>query len=534
MSIVRQVCKKTGTIYVYESDSYWNKEKKQSRAKRKLIGKLDPETNEVIPTKKKAIKSEEVKEVKRGRVPVTEAARSFYGATYLFDSIGDKINLTEQLKKCFPDTYRQILSLAYYLILEDKNPLSRFSKWSYLHKHPYGKDIASQRSSELFASITEKDRERFFRLWGKQRVEKEYWAYDTTSISSYSKCLKQVKYGFNKDYDPLPQINLALLYGEKSNLPFYYRKLAGNIPDVKTITNLLADMESLGFFKVKLVMDKGFYSESNINELYKNHRKFLISTRTSLKYVKTEIDKVRDSIRNWSNYSQEYDLYRTSVSITWAYSQNRPNKKDTIKDEKRLYLHIYFSAEKAVEEEKKLNIMLGNLQRELESGSKIAEHENLYNKYFDISNTPARGTKAIAKNDVIEEARRNHGYFTLISNDLKDPIEALEIYRNKDLIEKAFGNVKDRLNLRRTLVSSEQSLDGKLFVEFIALIYLSYIKKQMQEKEMFKKYTLQEVLDELDVIECFEQTGKTIRVGEMTKNQTTLYYDLGVDPPTSL
>jgi len=52
-------------------------------------------------------------------------------------------------------------------------------------------------------------------------------AYDTTSISSYSKGLKQVRYGYNKEGDYLPQINLALLFGEESNLPFYYRKLSG-------------------------------------------------------------------------------------------------------------------------------------------------------------------------------------------------------------------------------------------------------------------------------------------------------------------
>lgn len=36
---------------------------------------------------------------------------------------------------------------------------------------------------------------------------------------------------------------------------------------------------------------------------------------------------------------------------------------------------------------------------------------------------------------------------------------ALEIYRNKDLIEKNFGNLKERPNFRRTLVSSEESLE---------------------------------------------------------------------------
>ncbi|MPN09512.1 hypothetical protein SDC9_156802 [bioreactor metagenome] len=49
---------------------------------------------------------------------------------------------------------------------------------------------------------------------------------------------------------------------------------------------------------------------------------------------------------------------------------------------------------------------------------------------------------------------------------------ALETYRNKDLVEKTFGNRKARLNLRRTAVSSESSLYGNLFVQFLVLTYL--------------------------------------------------------------
>ncbi len=40
-----------------------------------------------------------------------------------------------------------------------------------------------------------------------------------------------VKWGRNKDSEEQPQINLALLFGEKSGLPFYYRKLPGNATD---------------------------------------------------------------------------------------------------------------------------------------------------------------------------------------------------------------------------------------------------------------------------------------------------------------
>ena len=45
---------------------------------------------------------------------------------------------------------------------------------------------------------------------------------------------------------------------------------------------------------------------------------------------------------------------------------------------------------------------------------------------------------------------------------------------------------------------------------------------------------LQEVLDEFDVIECFEIPGQQLQVGEITKRQEDLYAKLGVIPPTSL
>jgi len=49
-SIIKRLNKQTGVTYVYESESYWDKEKKQPRSKRKLIGKIDEQTGEVVPT----------------------------------------------------------------------------------------------------------------------------------------------------------------------------------------------------------------------------------------------------------------------------------------------------------------------------------------------------------------------------------------------------------------------------------------------------------------------------------------------------
>lgn len=534
-TIVYQTDKRSGITYAYESISYWDKDKKQSRSKRTLIGRVDNETGKIVPTDGRGRrKKEEPTVAKRGPAPSVQTARYFYGATYLLDEIGVRTGITEDIKACFPDTYRQILSIAYYLVLEDSVPLYRFEKWHHLHKHPYGENITSQRSSDLFASITEEAKYDFFRMQGKRRTETEFWAYDTTTISSHSELLRQVQYGWNKESDPLPQFNLALVFGESSNLPFYYRKLAGNIPDSKTVGNLLADLDVLGFSKVKMVMDRGFYSKENINALLKNHVKFLIAVKVSLVFIRKELDVIYDDFRSFENYSEKYELYAQTVRTTWEYTQHRPYKEDNLKQSKRMYMHFYYNIDRAAEDEKAFDRKLIALRQELESGKRKQEHDKLYQKYFETKTTPKRGTKVTVNVEAVNKAKRYFGFFALMTNETMDAIAALELYRNKDVVEKAFGNLKERLNMRRTLVSSEKSLDGKLFVEFIALIYLSYIKKQMQDTGLFKKYTLQGALDQLDVVECFEAPGKKLRIGEVLSKQKEIYENLGVVPPTSL
>ena len=534
-SIVFQKDKRSGITYAYESTSYWDKEKKQSRAKRSLIGRLDKETGKVVPTDgRRRKKKDEQLPASPGPVPATRTARFFYGATYLFDAIGEKLGIIEDLKKCFPKTFKHILSIAYYLILEDKNPLYRFEKWGALHKHPCGENIGSQRSSELFASITEEGKHDFFKRQGKRRMDNEFWAYDITSISSYSECLGQVQYGKNKEDDRLPQLNLALVFGETSGLPFYYRKLAGNIPDVKTVKTLLAELDVLGYSKVKLVMDRGFYSEGNINALFKERVKFIIAGKMSLSFIQQNLEPLYGQFRSYDHFNDKYELYCRTMQTEWNYKQYRPYKGDTVSELRRIYVHYYYNIDKAAEEEKAFDRRLLALKSELESGKRVPEHENRYRRFFEVTTTPKRGAKITIKGEEVAKEKRWFGFFALLTNETMDAVTALELYRNKDLVEKAFGNLKERLNMRRTLVSSEQSLGGKLFVEFIALIYLSYIKKRMQEAGLFKDYTLQGLLDKLDVIECFEHPGQRLLVGEILEKQRKIYEAMDVHPPASL
>ncbi|NLW34276.1 MAG: transposase [Syntrophorhabdus aromaticivorans] len=87
-------------------------------------------------------------------------------------------------------------------------------KKKFLEKAPeVFKKVTSGTERELEASNQRGGKAELFRLQTPRRLQEEYLAYNTTSISSYSRTLKQVRYGRNKENDYLPQMELALVFG---------------------------------------------------------------------------------------------------------------------------------------------------------------------------------------------------------------------------------------------------------------------------------------------------------------------------------
>lgn len=92
-------------------------------------------------------------------------------------------------------------------------------------------------------------------------------------------------------------------------------------------------------------MDRGFYSRDNINALYRQHYKFIIGVRTMLGYIKDFIAEIGTGKDSYEAYDENHDLYAFSKTITWDYEQKRPYKGDVLKDERRMYLHLYYNPE---------------------------------------------------------------------------------------------------------------------------------------------------------------------------------------------
>ena len=99
VAIVYQTDKRSGITYAYESISLWDKEKQQSRVKRRLIGRVDKITGEIVPTDGRNRKKRDASLSEEQAPKCTAvASRSFFGATNLFDAIGEKLGITNDLK----------------------------------------------------------------------------------------------------------------------------------------------------------------------------------------------------------------------------------------------------------------------------------------------------------------------------------------------------------------------------------------------------------------------------------------------------
>src|SRR6056297_4133662 len=98
-----------------------------------------------------------------------------------------------------------------------------------------------------------------------------------------------------------------------------------------------------------------------------------------------------------------------------------------LKGKKRAYLLLFYNPEKAAKDQADMNTYLSNLYDDLLSNNRKEYRMKDYDKYFEVKTTPKRGLTVKPKEEAMREAAKNYGYFVLLSNEIKDPFEALSI-----------------------------------------------------------------------------------------------------------
>ncbi|MCX6990682.1 MAG: transposase, partial [Chlamydiae bacterium] len=94
-------------------------------------------------------------------------------------------------------------------------------------------------------------------------------------------------------------------------------------------------------------------------------------------------------------------------------------------------------------------------------------------------------------------------------------------------------DLKNQLDMKRLRMHSSATVDGKLFVQFIALIYMSALRKEMRKSTLIERYAVREVLEEMETLTKVKYSGKYGHIlTEVTKTQREILKDLKIELPS--
>jgi len=528
-SIIKQ--KVGNTVYLYESVSYRNEEGKP-RNNRKPIGKIDSATGLAVYKpeylERMAQEGHPIEIIPAASFTVEDICRSCirdYGAFYLFQKLAERIGLLSVLKEALPDCFEEVFNLASYLI-STGDPFAYCEDWLASTEAFSVGPMTSQRISELLTGITTEERDRFYHLWCSLRSEIEYLALDITSTSSYSELVDSVEWGYNRDKEPLPQINICLLMGYKSRYPIYQSVYSGSLKDVTTLQTTMNTFQALaGEKRIIAVMDKGFFSTRNVNAMLSRQKKidFLIAIPFNSKFAKDLVKSESHSIDTLNNtivFGGKESLRAVTKLCSWT-------------DDHNLYAHVYYNARKAqgIREDLYTHV---TILKELAQQRPEKYAKNLdYTKYLTFtgcSEKESGGYTVSIREEAVEAELETAGWLIVISNYVTDAKEAIKIYREKDIVEKGFQRLKNSLDLGRIRVHSEISMQNKVFIGFISLILLSGIHNVMMEKKLYEKMTMKKLILTLSKLKL--QIVNSVRVlFPLTKDQRYIYEAFGIQEP---
>ena len=546
-SITRQ---KVGKYtYLYESESYWNKEKKRPDNKKTFIGKIDLLTGEPVYTQeyldKLASAGESIIDMKlwdrqneaRVMIPnvkvngdtvalsIIDSVKDF-GVVYFLRELSEKIGLLDILRDSMPDVWEDVFSLACYLIASDK-PVMYCEEWISSNDGFDVGSMSSQRISELLSSFGSEQRNRFYQLWYNLIREKEYIALDITSVSSYSELIEASERGYNRDGENLPQVNICMLFGESSKLPVYQTIYSGSLRDVSTLKATIFEFNALtDLADVMLVMDKGFFSVKNVNMLLGGKDEeplcqFLISVPFTTTFAKKQVESERKDIDSLTN-----------VILTSGAPIRGIHKLRSWGNGKEIHTHVFYNPIKATKERNELFGYVASLAQKATLDPYNEKLRVEYKKYLIIrkSQRTDSGVTVTIREDVIAEELKTVGWFVLISNHIEDPQIAHDVYRMKDVVEKGFLKYKNNLGLNRLRVHGDERMQNKIFIAFIALIIASAIHNTMKEHGLFRHMTFDKLILTLAKLKSATINDKTI-LRPATKAQNDIFEAFAIKSP---
>ena len=508
-----------GHTYVEAYRNEWDPEKKRSRiAQRKYVGVLDTTTGRVRLGKKYLSENpqyegkilyyedkqlvertpEEVQEELGKRVPSPLNDVVSYGASAACWLVAQQSGMLEDLKKTFgAEVGADLLRLAVYQYL-DGGSMDCFEQWASQHWLPKARTFSGQRISEMLSKITHQDITSYLKLRNHRCVEHfnkvktqaeelkkpgprfRYLALDSTALSTYSVTISSAAYGYAKQNPELRQVNFTLGVDYLNGDVCYAYESEGSITDKSVYPHLMMDLHHNGYNlqDTVIVTDRGYQSICNIQRLLDIEINYVCGVPLTEESVKQLFERYKSSLSNPAFLNGRLKVAaRTSKELWEKATDSGPLHLSTS-------LHLYKYPELAAQQAISLHQKIEEVLEKKNSGEKLHSADWSRVRNYIVENNKNVWVKNIKG---LEEFLTRAGCFAIRTNCIEDPFECLAVYKQRQIVETAFRQMKV-LNGNNRLRCTERTYVGKLLLFVIA-----------QSLRMRMLYTVKENEQRLDL-----------------------------------
>ena len=500
----------SGTSYVYlEQGRIYDKEKKYNVPKRICIGKQDPEQTAFMYPNEKFLKY-----FPRELLPFEKDTRIRSGCLHIgsfivIRKIISDYHLDEMIGRIIGQDAGLFLDLAAYSIINEDNAGQYYPDYAYNHAL-YTDNMriySDSKVSQFLQDVTIDQRIKFLNEWNAKRDHREkiYISYDATNKKSQAGDIDMVEMGHSKNGVEEEIFNYSIAYDRDNQEPLYYEAYPGSVPDTSQLRHTLAKAKSYGYENVGFILDRGYFSKENIEFMDDNGYDFVIMVKGMKSFVSEVILEVQGTFEN----------DRRKSIRTFKVSGTTVKKKLYATDKKERYFHIYYDDGRKARDRDAFEEKIDRMHRKLKEcmGEPIRPGGE-YKKYFDLifwheGQEDEKFMSGAERIDIINRDIKLCGYFAIVTSKKMTAEEALLLYKSRDTSEKTFRGDKSYLGARAERVYSNESVDTKIFIGFVATIIRSRIYVLLREEmtRMEKKQnfmTVPAALKELEKIEMLK------------------------------
>ena len=339
-----------------------------------------------------------------------------------------------------------------------------------------------------------------------------------------------VELGHTKEGIEEDIFNYAIAYDRNNREPLFYESYPGSIVDVSQLQHTLKKAKGYGYEHIGFILDRGYFCRENIRFMDDNGYDFVIMVKGMKSLVSELVLEAQGSFENdRRNSIRAFKVSGTTVK-----------RKLYAADKKDRYFHIYYDDGRKASDREKFEDKIDRMGRKLRElmGDPVRPGGE-YRKYFDLvfwheGLEDEKFMSGIERADVISREIRLCGYFVIVTSAKMTAEEALVLYKSRDTSEKTFRADKSYLGAHCERVYSNESIDAKIFIGFVATIIRSRIYTLLKDEagRLDKKpnfMTVPAALKELEKIEMLKGADNEYTLDyAVTATQKTILNAFGI------